>query len=903
MCKDDPRGAEPGLPWLGDDPDPDETREWLDSLEDLLHRWGPDRVRQVLARLAGCAHQAGVQLPVAAVTPPVNSIPRELEPEYPGDLELEARLEGLLRWNAKAMVIRANKRHAGLGGHLATYASVATIFEVGLNHFWRAPSGDSGGDQLFLQGHASPGLYARAFLEGRLQERDLENFRQELAPGGGLPSYPHPWLMPDFWSFPTVSMGLSALGAIYQARFNRYLHNRGLKDTSASRVWCLLGDGEMDEPESVGALAIAARERLDNLIFLVNCNLQRLDGPVRGNASVVRELEGLFRGAGWNVIKVLWASEWDELFEKDEEGHLARRLSTIPDGELQRMAILDGASIRKELFDTPELQRLVEHLSDDQIKALRRGGHDPKKLHAAFKEATDGDHPGVPTAILAMTVKGWGMGAAGEALNVAHQAKAIAGEALVEFRRRFSIPVPEEKLEEYPFLRPPADAPELKYLKQRRAELGGPLPKRANLGKPIETPSLQELAEFTAGSGGREVSTTMAFVRMLGSLLKHPKIGKLVVPIIPDEARTFGMDALFRTYGIYSPVGQLYQPVDAQSLLYYKEAKDGQILEEGITEAGSTASFIAAGTAYATHGVPTIPFYTFYSMFGFQRVMDLVWAGCDQRARGFLMGATAGRTTLNGEGLQHEDGHSLLLASAIPVVRAYDPAFAYETAVIVQEGLRVMYAAEEPALYYITLYNENYAMPDMPAGVVEGIVRGMYGLRSQAPGKPRLPVKVQLFGSGPILPEVLRAQTILAEKFGLASDVWSVTSYQMLRREALETERWNRLHPDQPPRRSWVEQQLQGQQGPFVAASDYMKIVPAQIAEWVPGKLHVLGTDGFGRSDTRAALRNHFEISAEHVVAAALSALAREGKLGAAEVVKAMDQLGIARDKGDPARA
>ena len=903
MCKDDPRGADAGLPWLGPDPDPDETREWLDSLQDVLHRWGPDRVRHLLARLAGDAHAAGVQLPVVAFTPPVNSIPLEHEPPYPGDLALEARLEAYLRWNALAIVIRANKKHAGLGGHLATYASSATILEVALNHFWRGPAGDSGGDQLFLQGHASPGLYARAFLEGRLSEQQLENYRQELAPGGGLPSYPHPWLFPDFWSFPTVSMGLSALQAIYQARFNRYLQQRGLKDTSGSRVWCILGDGEMDEPESIGALSVAAREQLDNLVFVVNCNLQRLDGPVRGNGSVVRELEGVFRGAGWNVIKVLWASEWDELFAKDEEGHLIRRLSLMVDGELQRLSTLDGAALRAQLFDTPELQRLVAHLSDEQIKGLRRGGHDPQKLHAAFREATDGDHPGVPTAILCMTVKGWGMGSAGEAQNSAHQSKSIAGEALLGFKRRFDVPVAEDQLEKFPFLRPAPGSPELRYLQERRAALGGPLPRRADLSKPIAVPALGELAEFTADSGGREVSTTMAFVRLLSRLMKDERIGKLVVPIVPDEARTFGMEALFRSYGIYAPLGQLYEPVDSASVLFYKEARDGQILEEGITEAGSLASFIAAGTAWATHGVPTIPCYLFYSMFGFQRVMDLIWAGADQRARGFLLGCTAGRTTLNGEGLQHEDGHSHLLAAAIPVVRSYDPAYAYETTVIVQDGLRRMYAEQEPAIYYITLYNENYPQPALPQGAEEGIVRGMYRLRGREPGKARVKARAQLFGSGTILNEVLRAQELLAERFGVASDVWSVTSYQMLRREAQEAERWNRLHPEQPARKSWVEERLAGQKGPFVAASDYLKLVAVQIAEWVPGKLHALGTDGFGRSDTRAALRTHFEVSAEHVVAATLSALAREGQLPAAEVVAAMQSLGIARDKPDPVGA
>ena len=877
------------------DVDPQETQEWVDSLLDVLHRWGPGRVRYLLAQLAGNAHSAGVQLPVAAFTPALNSIPPHLEPAYPGDEELEDQLEAALRWNAKAMVVRANRKHKGLGGHLATYASLCTALEVGFNHFFRAPSKDSAGDQVFFQGHASPGIYARAFLEGRFSAEQLDLFRQELTPGG-LSSYPHPWLMPEFWSFPTVSMGLGGLQAIYQARFNRYLHHRGLADTSGCVVWDFLGDGEMDEPESVGALAVAAREGLDNLVFVVNCNLQRLDGPVRGNASVVRELEGIFRGAGWNVLKVLWAREWDELFERDEEGHLARRLSAILDGDMQRIATLPPAEKRKALFDTPELQALTAHLSDEQFEALRRGGHDRAKIYAAYKEAVDGDHPGVPTAILIHTIKGWGMGDAGESKNVAHQSKSIDGEDRARFRERFSVPVPEDQLEDFPYV-DLAETPARAYLAERRAALGGPFPVRQVRAQPLENPpTLEDLAEFLGDSGGREVSTTMAFVRMLGKLLRHPEIGKLLVPIIPDEARTFGMDALFRPFGIYSPHGQRYEPVDKDAFLYYREAQDGQILEEGITEAGATSSFIAAGTAYATHGANTIPMYVFYSMFGFQRVMDLIWAAGDARTKGFLFGATAGRTTLNGEGLQHEDGHSHLLASCVPTVRAYDPAYGYETAVIVQDGIRRMYQAGEPGFYYVTLYNENYAQPAMPEGAAEGIVAGMYRLGPE-PSDGKRP---QLFGSGPILREVLRAQTILREEFGVEADVWSVTSYSQLRLDALSCERTSRLHPDRPHQPSYLERCLEGLDGPFVASSDYVQQVPALIAPWIPGRLHVLGTDGFGRSDTRPALRRHFEVDAEHVVVTTLGALARRGDLDPEDVVRALEQFGIDREALDP---
>ncbi|MEZ6186202.1 MAG: pyruvate dehydrogenase (acetyl-transferring), homodimeric type [Planctomycetota bacterium] len=878
------------------DKDPDETREWVDSLLDVLHRWGPERVRYLLAELAGNAHAAGVELPVTAFTPAVNSIPPHLEPDYPGDEALEDELESALRWNAIATVVRANRKHKGLGGHLATYASVCTAFEVGFNHFFHAPSAEHAGDQVFFQGHASPGIYARAFLEGRLEASQLDLFRQELTEGG-LSSYPHPWLMPEFWNFPTVSMGLGALQAIYQARFNRYLLHRGLSDTETCRVWNFLGDGEMDEPESVGALSVAAREGLDNLVFVVNCNLQRLDGPVRGNGSVVRELEGIFRGAGWNVLKVLWAREWDELFERDEEGHLARRLSSIRDGDLQRIWSLPGAERRKALFDTPELQALTAHLTDEEVERLRRGGHDRRKVYAAYKEAVDGDHPGVPTAILIHTVKGWGMGDAGESKNVAHQSKTLDGEDREAFRARFDVPVPEAQVEEFPYV--DLEGSQARdYLRARRLDLGGHFPQRLERAAPLENPpTLDDLEEFLGDSGGREVSTTMAFVRMLGKLMRHPSVGELLVPIIPDEARTFGMDALFRPFGIYSPHGQRYEPVDKDAFLYYREAKEGQILEEGITEAGATSSFIAAGTAWAMHGVNTIPMYVFYSMFGFQRVMDLIWAAGDARAKGFLLGATAGRTTLNGEGLQHEDGHSHLLASCVPTVRAYDPAYGYETAVIVQDGIRRMYADGEPGFYYITLYNENYEQPAMPEGAAEGIVAGMYRL-TPAP-KDASGSRPQLFGSGPILNEVLRAREILAT-FGVEADVWSVTSYSQLRLDALAQERQRRLFPEREPEPSYLERCLEGLAGPFVAASDYVQHVPAQIAPWVPGHLHVLGTDGFGRSDTRAALRRHFEIDAEHVAVTTLSALARQGELDSQVVVEAFERFEIDREALDP---
>jgi pyruvate dehydrogenase E1 component len=878
------------------DVDPTETEEWLDALDDVRARWGEERVAFLLERLRDRAALRGCPS-VIPMTPPVNSIPTDEQAPYPGDLALERRLESFLRWNAIAMVMRANKAHPGLGGHLSTYASMATVFEVGFNHFFRARTASGSGDQVFYQGHASPGIYARAFLEGRLTEAQLDHFRQELAPGGGLPSYPHPWLMPGFWQYPTVSMGLAAITAIYQARFNRYLEHRGLLDTSRSRVWLFSGDGEMDEPESLGAITVAARERLDNLTMIVNCNLQRLDGPVRGNASVMRELEGVFRGAGWNVIKVMWSSEWDPIFAADPEGHLARRLEETVDGEMQKLGIEPPSALRAHLFSgTPELEALGARFDDAYLATLRRGGHDAVKVHAALREATE--HRGEPTVVLVHTVKGYGLGA-GEGKNTAHQQKSLKREDIANFIERFDLDVSHENLEPMRYLHPGEDSPEVKYLKERREALGGPLPRRVVDCPRLEVPSLADLAPFTTDSGGREVSTTMAFVRLLSSLMKDERLGKLVVPIVPDEARTFGMEAMFGQYGIYSWQGQRYEPIDRKTVLYYKETRDGQILEEGITEAGSLCSWIAAGTAYATHGVPTVPFFVFYSMFGFQRVMDLIWSAADARTRGFLMGGTAGRTTLNGEGLQHEDGHSHLLAAAVPTCRAYDPAYAYEVTVIVQDGLRRMYAEEEPGFYYITIYNENYAQPAMPEGAAEGIVRGLYLLRAGQGDAPRAG-RPQLLGSGPMLNEVLRAQAMLAERWGVTADVWSVTSYSELAREARAVERQDLLQPGEAPRRSHLERCFEGLAGPFVASSDYVRLVADQVRAWVPGAYHVLGTDGFGRSDTRERLRRFFEVDAESVVYATLCALAAEGRFPREDLPRAQAALGLSPDKPDP---
>jgi len=890
----------PDLMKSNGDIDRAETREWLDSLDAVLNREGPDRARFLLTELEEKAHRSGVELPFTANTPYVNTIPPDKQVPYPGSREIERRIKCLIRWNAMAMVVRANKHDPGIGGHISTFASAATLLEVGFNHFFRGPDEAGGGDQVYFQGHASPGIYARAFLEGRLSAAQLENFRHELAPGGGLSSYPHAWLMPHFWKFATVSMGLSAIMAIYQARFDRYLENRGLKDTSKQKVWCFLGDGESDEPESLGALTLAARERLDNLIFVVNCNLQRLDGPVRGNGKIIQELEAAFRGAGWNVIKVIWGSDWDALLAQDTSGLLVKRMGEVVDGEYQKYIVESGAYIREHFFGKyPELRKLVEHLSDEQLRKLTRGGHDPEKVYTAYKAAFE--HRGSPTVILAKTVKGYGLGEAGEGRNITHQQKKLNEEELREFRTRFGIPVPDELVVDAPFYKPADDSRELSYLHKRRQQLGGFMPERHVACPPAKIAGRDLFADFARGSGDHAFSTTMAFVGLLKKLLQDKEIGKWIVPIIPDEARTFGMDAMFKPFGIYSNVGQLYEPVDAKTLLAYREAKNGQILEEGITEAGAMSSFIAAGTAYATHGIPTIPFYIFYSMFGFQRIGDLIWAAADMRTRGFLLGGTAGRSTLNGEGLQHQDGHSHLLASTVPNLLAYDPAYAYELAVIVHNGIRRMFEIGEDIFYYITLYNENYPMPPMPEGSAEGILNGMYRLR---PATLKAKAKVNLLGSGTLLREVLRAQELLAERFDVAADVWSVTSYKELRRDALDAERRNLLHPAEAPRQSYVERTLaEEKSGIFIAASDYLKSVPEMIARWVPGDFYALGTDGFGRSDSRPALRRFFEVDAECIALAALHRLARRGDIKPARVQQALKELDIDPEKANPMRA
>jgi pyruvate dehydrogenase E1 component len=889
-----------------DDLNPQETSEWVEALDEIIDESGPDRASYLLERLMERATNFGVQVPLRWNTPYINTIPPEDEVAYPGNRQLERNIKSLMRWNAVAMVVRANKYDPNIGGHLATYASLATLVEVGFNHFFHGSYKDQAGvaqpgDFVYFQGHASPGIYARAFVEGRLNEKHLENFRHELRDEPGLSSYPHPWLMPDFWQFPTVSMGLGPISAIYQARFQKYLEHRGIIPASPRKIWAFLGDGETDEPESLGALTLASREKLDNLIFVVNCNLQRLDGPVRGNGSIIQELEAAFRGAGWNVIKVIWGAGWDDLLARDSTGLLLKRMHEVPDGEYQVFRARDGAYIRKEFFGKyPELLKLVEHLTDDDIWALRRGGHDPVKVFNAYKRAIEAS--GQPTVILAKTVKGYGFGEAAEGRNTAHQAKKLAEVDLIKFRERFELTLSNDVVSHMDFVRPPEDSPETRYIRSRIDAMGGSLPNRQVKRIELQAPGLEIFHDALSGSRGREASTTSAFVSVLKSLMKDPVTGKLVVPIIPDEARTFGMESLFREYGIYASQGQRYKPVDSNVLLYYKEAQNGQILEEGITEAGSMASFTAAGTAYANHGVPMIPFFTYYSMFGFQRVGDLIWAFADLRGKGFLMGGTAGRSTLLGEGLQHQDGHSPILASTVPTCTIYDPAFAYELAVIIQDGIRRMYQEMEDRFYYITIYNENYVQPPMPPGegTVEGILRGIYKYRAAADG----PAAVQLFGSGPILNEALRAQQILAERYQIAADVWSVTSYNELRREALSVERWNRLHPSMESKTPHIVKALEGASGPIIAASDYMKAVPDQIAPWLPtGRLTSLGTDGFGRSENREYLRRFFEISAEAIAQAALSALARSGAINAMRAEVAIAELGFHPDKVDPARA
>ncbi|KRT65141.1 MAG: 2-oxo-acid dehydrogenase E1 subunit, homodimeric type, pyruvate dehydrogenase E1 component [Candidatus Dadabacteria bacterium CSP1-2] len=874
-----------------------ETQEWLDSLDHILQQGGPGRVRRLLRQLQIHAQEAGVKLPFTANTPYINTIPAEEQPPFPGSREIERRIKSIIRWNAMAMVVRANRLEEGIGGHISTYASAATLYEIGFNYFFRARTEDQEGDIIYFQGHASPGIYARAFLEGRLSVEQLQNFRNELHPGGGLSSYPHPWLMPNFWEFPTVSMGLSPIMAIYQARFNRYLEDRELKKPSDAKVWAFVGDGEVDEPETLGAITLGSREKLDNLIFVINCNLQRLDGPVRGNGKIIQELEAIFRGAGWNVIKVIWGDDWDPLLAKDHDGILVKVMEENVDGQYQKYIVETGKYIRERFFGAdPRLLEMVKHLSDEQLQKLNRGGHDPEKVYAAYKAAVE--HKGSPTVILAKTIKGYGLGESGEGKNITHQQKKLNEEELREFRSRFGIPISDEDVSKAPFYKPPDDSPEMKYLHARRRELGGYIPNRMVKCEPIKTPLDELFEEFYKGSDGREVSTTMVYARVLAKLLREKEIGKLIVPIIPDEARTFGMEVLFRRFGIYSHVGQLYEPVDIDTLLYYKEAKDGQILEEGITEAGSMSSFIAAGTAYATHGINTIPFFTFYSMFGLQRIGDLVWAAGDMRCRGFLVGATSGRTTLAGEGLQHQDGHSHLLAYPVPNLKAYDPAFAYEVAVIIQDGIRRMYEEQQDIFYYLTVMNEPYVQPPMPDGVKEGILKGMYKFKASENKNTKL--HAHLFGSGAILNETLKAQKLLGEKYDVAADVWSVTSYKELYRDGHEAERWNMLHPSEIPRVPYITQCLQDAPGVFIAASDFSKALPDSIYRWFPKPLVSLGTDGFGRSDSRRALRDFFEVDARFITLAALAALAREKEIKTDVVQHAIKDLEINPGKANP---
>ncbi len=871
------------------DNDPLETREWLDSIDSVIEREGVERAHFLLEKLIARARERGAYLPYRATTAYVNTIPPEKEERIPGDPALEWRIRAINRWNAMAMVVKANRESSELGGHIASFASSATLYDTGLNHFWRACGEDHGGDLIYYQGHAVPGIYARAFMEGRLTEEQLLNFRQEVG-GKGLSSYPHPWLMPDFWQFPTVSMGLGPLMAIYQARFMKYLHNRGLIDMKDRKVWAFLGDGEMDEPESLGAIGLASREKLDNLIFVVNCNLQRLDGPVRGNGKIIQELEGTFRGAGWNVIKVIWGANWDPLLARDHTGLLRKVMEETVDGEYQAYKAKGGAYTREYFFGKyPETKDLVASMSDEDIWRLSRGGHDPHKVYAAYAAAVK--HTGQPTVILAKTVKGYGMGVAGEGQNITHQQKKMGEEALKAFRDRFDIPLSDEEITEAPFVRFEEGSPEAAYLKSRRAALGGPLPARRAEVAPLDIPDLKAFNAQIKGSGDREISTTMAFVRILNTLCRDKTIGKFVVPIVPDESRTFGMEGMFRQLGIYNPAGQLYRPEDADQLMFYKEDKKGQVLQEGINEAGAMADWIAAATAYATHGVPMIPFFVFYSMFGFQRIGDLAWAAGDMRSRGFLMGGTAGRTTLAGEGLQHQDGHSHILASTIPNCVSYDPTFAYELAVIIQDGLRRMFYDRETVFYYITVMNENYRHPEMPEGAEEGILKGLYLLK-EAKGSEKKP-RVQLMGSGTILREAIGAAEILKEDFGVLADIWSAPSFNELAREGQDKVRWNRLNPTKKAKKSYVETCLDKRQGPVIAVTDYMKNYAGQIRAFVPGPYFVLGTDGFGRSDTRKALRRHFEVDRFHIAVTALSALAAEGAMKSADVSKAIEKYEI----------
>jgi len=879
------------------DIDPLETREWLDSLHAVLQHEGAERASYLVDQLNEEAQHAGLGAAIALNTPYVNTLSPEQSAHTSWDRDIEHRIRSIIRWNAVAIILRANKKSSELGGHIASFQSAATLYDIGFGHFWHAPTDKHGGDLIYIQGHSAPGIYARAFLEGRLSEEQLLNFRQETG-GKGLSSYPHPWLMPDFWQFPTVSMGLGPLLAIYQARFLKYLHGRGIADTKPRKVWAFLGDGETDEPESLGAISLAGREQLDNLIFVINCNLQRLDGPVRGNGKIIQELEGLFRGAGWNVIKVLWGSGWDQLLAKDSSGFLRKRMEECVDGEYQDLKSKNGAYVRQQFFNKyPETEALVKNMSDDEIWALRRGGHDPEKVYAAYAAAVK--HAGQPTVILAKTVKGYGMGEAGEGQMITHQQKKMGLEALRKFRDRFSIPVSNGQIEDIPFLK--LDDKQRRYLEERRSALGGPLPQRRTKSVSLEVPQLSAFSAQLASTEEREISTTMAFVRILNTLLRDKAIGKYVVPIVPDESRTFGMEGMFRQFGIFSQVGQLYKPQDADQLMYYREDRSGQMLQEGINEPGAMSSWIAAATSYSTSDVPMIPFYIYYSMFGFQRIGDLAWAAGDMRARGFLLGGTAGRTTLNGEGLQHEDGHSHLLAATIPNCVSYDPTFSYEVAVIIQDGLRRMMKDQEDVYYYITLMNENYPHPAIPAGAEDGIRRGMYLLRESAAKKPS--AKVQLMGSGTVLREVIAAADLLDQDFGVAADIWSCPSFTELRRDGMAAERWNLLHPAQTPRKSYVEQCLAGRKGPVIASTDYIRAFAEQIRPYLTARFVCLGTDGFGRSDFRKALRKFFEVDRHYIAVAALKALADDGALPIQKVTDAIAKYAIDVERAPPWRA
>ena len=874
--------------------DPQETREWLEALDAVVASDGPQRAQFLLERVVGHAQLTGAAPAPAGTTPYLNTIPPSEEPPHPVDEALERRVRSIMRWNAIATILNANKTSSELGGHIASYQSAAVLYETGFNHFWRAPTDRHGGDLIYMQGHSSPGIYARAFLEGRISEEQLRKFRMEVG-GKGLSSYPHPWLMPDFWQFPTVSMGLGPLMAIYQARFMKYLQGRGLAETEGRKVWAFMGDGEMDEPESLGAISMAGREHLDNLIFVINCNLQRLDGPVRGNGKIIQELETNFRGNGWNVIKVIWGSRWDPLLAADDEGHLLARMNEALDGDYQTYKSRNGAYVREHFFGvTPELRAMVADMTDEQIWALNRGGLDQRKVYTAYKAASE--HHGTPTVILAKTIKGYGMGEAGEGQNITHQQKKMNEAALLAFRDRFELELTDEQVRDISFYKPPEHSPEAEFIRERRAALGGSLPVRRRKAASLPTPELKAFESQLTGTGEREISTTMSFVRILSTILRDKQLGKHVVPIVPDESRTFGMEGMFRQLGIFSQLGQLYTPEDREQLMFYREDKHGQVLQEGINEAGAMSSWIAAGTSYSNNAVPTIPFFIYYSMFGFQRIGDLAWAAGDSRTRGFLLGGTAGRTTLNGEGLQHEDGHSHLLSSTIPNCVSYDPTYNFELAVIMQEGLRRMITEQEDVFYYLTLMNENYQHPAMPEGAEEGILRGMYLLQ------PAEGAKVQLLGSGTILREVLAGAELLQNDFGIAADVWSVPSFTELRREGMEAERWNTLHPGDEPRSTWIQSSLEGRPGPVIAATDYMRSYADQIRPWVSAPYRVLGTDGFGRSDYRKTLRSFFEVDRHHVALAALTELAKAGEVDADAPAKAIESYGIDTEPPAPWR-